>query len=109
MQHVVDQTRRHWAVDSRIRIDETPAVRINPEGTWISAWILTGEMAAIEPAAMTAALCLLPPRTREVYLLSRDGRLTYAQIARRLKIGDDEVRHQLAVALVLLDAALNER
>jgi len=109
MQHIVDQTRRHWAADSRIRIDETPAVRINPEGTWVSAWILTGEMTAIEPAAVTAALRLLPRRTRQVYLLSRDESLTYAQIARRLGIGDDEVRHHVAAALVLLDAALDER
>ena len=57
-------------------------------------------------AAVRAAIDRLPPRCREVFLLSRDGGLTYAEIARALEISIKTVETQMGRALKSLRAAL---
>jgi RNA polymerase sigma-70 factor (ECF subfamily) len=57
-------------------------------------------------AAVREAIDRLPPRCREVFLLSRDGGLTYAEIARTLDISVKTVETQMGRALKSLRGAL---
>jgi RNA polymerase sigma-19 factor, ECF subfamily len=57
-------------------------------------------------AAVQAAIDRLPPRCREVFLLSRDGGLTYAEIARSLGISIKTVETQMGRGLKSLRVAL---
>jgi RNA polymerase sigma-70 factor (ECF subfamily) len=57
-------------------------------------------------AAVQAAVARLPPRCREVFLLSRDGGLTYAEIAKALDISVKTVETQMGRALKSLRLAL---
>ena len=57
-------------------------------------------------AAVQAAVSRLPPRCREVFLLSRDGGLTYAEIAATLGISVKTVETQMGRALKFLRGAL---
>ena len=57
-------------------------------------------------AAVRSAIDRLPPRCREVFLLSRDGGLTYAEIARTLDISVKTVETQMGRALKSLRVAL---
>lgn len=56
--------------------------------------------------AVRAAIDRLPPRCREVFLLSRDGGLTYLEIARTLDISVKTVETQMGRALKSLRTAL---
>jgi RNA polymerase sigma-70 factor (ECF subfamily) len=56
--------------------------------------------------AVQEAIGRLPPRCREVFLLSRDGGLTYAEIARTLDISVKTVETQMGRALKALRTAL---
>src|SRR5262245_5087275 len=57
--------------------------------------------------AITEAINRLPPRCREIFLLSRDGGLTYAEIARSLEISVKTVETQMGRALKSLRASLS--
>jgi RNA polymerase sigma-70 factor (ECF subfamily) len=57
-------------------------------------------------AAVHEAVGRLPPRCREIFLLSRDGGLTYAEIARSLDISIKTVETQMGRALKALRGAL---
>jgi RNA polymerase sigma-70 factor, ECF subfamily len=57
-------------------------------------------------AAVQAAVDQLPPRCKEVFLLSRVGGLTYADIARTLGISIKTVETQMGRALKALRGAL---
>lgn len=57
-------------------------------------------------AAVQEAIQRLPPRCREIFLLSRDGGLTYAEIARTLEISVKTVETQMGRALKSLRASL---
>jgi RNA polymerase sigma-70 factor (ECF subfamily) len=57
-------------------------------------------------AAVRAAIDRLPPRCREVFLLSRDGGLTYSEIATTLEISVKTVETQMGRALKALRGAL---
>ncbi|NUQ13193.1 MAG: RNA polymerase sigma-70 factor [Gemmatimonadaceae bacterium] len=61
-----------------------------------------GEVAA----AVQAAIQRLPPRCREIFLMSRDGGLTYAEIARALEISVKTVETQMGRALKSLRTSL---
>jgi RNA polymerase sigma-70 factor (ECF subfamily) len=56
--------------------------------------------------AVRAAIDRLPPRCREIFLLSRDGRLTYNDIARTLEISVKTVETQMGRALRALRTSL---
>lgn len=58
-------------------------------------------------AAVMEAINRLPPRCREIFLLSRDGGLTYAEIARSLEISVKTVETQMGRALKSLRASLH--
>jgi RNA polymerase sigma-70 factor (ECF subfamily) len=58
-------------------------------------------------AAVQEAINRLPPRCREIFLLSRDGGLTYAEIARSLEISVKTVETQMGRALKSLRASLH--
>lgn len=58
-------------------------------------------------AAVQAAIDRLPPRCREIFLLSRDGGLTYAEIARSLEISVKTVETQMGRALKSLRTSLS--
>lgn len=57
-------------------------------------------------AAVRVAIDRLPPRCREVFILSRDGGLTYAEIARALEISIKTVETQMGRALKSLRVSL---
>jgi RNA polymerase sigma-70 factor (ECF subfamily) len=57
-------------------------------------------------AALQEAIDRLPPRCREVFLLSRDGGLTYSEIARALGISIKTVETQMGRGLKALRNAL---
>ena len=57
--------------------------------------------------AVQEAINRLPPRCREIFLLSRDGGLTYAEIARSLDISVKTVETQMGRALKALRASLH--
>jgi RNA polymerase sigma-70 factor (ECF subfamily) len=57
-------------------------------------------------AAVQAAIDQLPPRCREVFLLSRVGGLTYAEIARTLGVSVKTVETQMGRGLKALREAL---
>lgn len=59
-------------------------------------------------AAVQEAINRLPPRCREVFLLSRDGGLTYAEIANTLGISVKTVETQMGRALKALRLALQQ-
>lgn len=56
--------------------------------------------------AVAAAVAKLPPRCREIFLLSRDGGLTYAEIAVTLGISVKTVETQMGRALKALRVGL---
>ena len=58
-------------------------------------------------SAVKEAINRLPPRCREIFLLSRDGGLTYAEIARSLEISVKTVETQMGRALKSLRASLH--
>lgn len=62
----------------------------------------TKELAAI----MRRAIESLPPRRKEIFLLSRNEHLTYEEIAARLGISRSTVREHMVEALVFLRAYL---
>ncbi|HEX6316055.1 MAG TPA: RNA polymerase sigma-70 factor [Gemmatimonadaceae bacterium] len=57
--------------------------------------------------AVQEAINRLPPRCREIFLLSRDGGLTYAEIARSLEISVKTVETQMGRALKSLRSSLH--
>ncbi len=57
--------------------------------------------------AVRAAIDRLPPRCREIFLLSRDGGLTYNDIARTLEISVKTVETQMGRALKALRLSLS--
>ena len=57
--------------------------------------------------AVHAAINRLPTRCREIFLLSRDGGLTYAEIARSLEISVKTVETQMGRALKSLRTSLH--
>lgn len=60
-------------------------------------------------AAVEAALCALPPRTEEVFRLSREGGLSYPEIAGTLEISVKTVETLMGRALSTLRATLRPR
>lgn len=57
-------------------------------------------------AAVRSAIDRLPPRCREVFLMSRDGGMTYSEIASALEISVKTVETQMGRALKSLRGAL---
>ncbi|HJU73447.1 MAG TPA: sigma-70 family RNA polymerase sigma factor, partial [Gemmatimonadaceae bacterium] len=57
-------------------------------------------------AAVRAAVDRLPPRCREVFMLSRDSGLTYGEIAKALGISIKTVETQMGRALKALRESL---
>ena len=57
--------------------------------------------------AVKQAIDRLPPRCREIFLMSRDGGLTYAEIARSLDISVKTVETQMGRALKSLRSSLH--
>jgi RNA polymerase sigma-70 factor, ECF subfamily len=50
----------------------------------------------------------LPPKTREVFLMSRVGQMTYKEIAAELNVSQKTVENQMGNALKKLKSILNE-
>lgn len=59
--------------------------------------------------ALNKAIDALPPRRKEVFMLSRAGNLTYEAIAARLNISRSAVRQHVVEALVFLRNYLKEQ
>ena len=62
------------------------------------------ELADLE-ATVHAAIDALPPRCREIFVLSREGELSYPEIAAALGISINTVKTQMSRALAALAAA----
>ena len=61
-----------------------------------------------EKALLEQAISRLPPKCKEVFLLSRLGKLSYREIATHLDISQKTVENQLGKALKMLRAFLKE-
>jgi RNA polymerase sigma-70 factor (ECF subfamily) len=61
-----------------------------------------------EKLLLKQAIARLPPKCREVFLLSRVGKLSYKEIATNLDISTKTVENQLGKALKMLRAFLKE-
>ncbi|MGS1015508.1 sigma factor-like helix-turn-helix DNA-binding protein [Allosphingosinicella humi] len=59
-------------------------------------------------ARVEAAICSLPPLTREVFILHRFDELGYERIAHRLGISVEDVTSHIAAAILQLDRALRD-
>ena len=103
---LIEDTRRMWALDSRLRFPAKPGVRMDKDGTWIEVWILAGDLAPIDTEALSAACHALPLWPGEVYRLFHQESMKYKQIADHLGLPVDEVRELLSDALSRLDAGL---
>lgn len=69
-----------------------------------------GEIADLEKSALIdAAIDSLPPRRKEVYLLSRHQRLTYHQIADRLDISRESVKTHIELATSSISRFIKDR
>lgn len=83
---------------------------LEKEGTTVTEErSLEGDEAVTESevaAAVRAAVDRLPPRCREVFMLSRDGGLTYGEIAKSLGISIKTVETQMGRALKALRESL---
>jgi RNA polymerase sigma-19 factor, ECF subfamily len=83
---------------------------LEKEGTMITEeQTLEGDETVTESelaAAVRAAVDRLPPRCREVFMLSRDGGLTYNEIAKSLGISIKTVETQMGRALKALRESL---
>lgn len=94
----------HRAVRNRAlnQLRATRGDRVDPDGLAALAIAPTAvpDLEAEELArAMVAALEALPPRTREVFLLSREQQLTYREIAETLEISIKTVETLMGRAL----------
>ena len=58
-------------------------------------------------AMVKAAIDELPPKCREIFLLSRESELTYAQIAEELLVSRKTVENQMGIALKRLKEKLS--
>lgn len=61
-----------------------------------------------EKLLLQQAIASLPPKCKEIFLLSRFGKLSYKQIATNLDISPKTVENQLGKALKMLRAFLKE-
>jgi RNA polymerase sigma-70 factor (ECF subfamily) len=88
----------HFRQEARRRTDATPSERIASIEDEAP-----GAERALEArqrlARLQDALAALPPRTREIFRLSRVENLTYLEIAARLGISESSVQKHLARAL----------
>jgi RNA polymerase sigma-70 factor (ECF subfamily) len=93
--------------------------RLKLERRWQEEQAAAGEPATVFAAdedasghelaeAVQSAIERLPPRCREIFLLSRDGGLTYAEIARTLEISVKTVETQMGRALKALRGAVKQ-
>lgn len=104
---VVEETRKAWAHDPRVRIDEQASISADPDGLWVTAKLLAGGPAAwASPERVAAALASLPPSRREIFRLYRAEHLDHAAIAARLGLDTDLVQSELIATLIELNAAL---
>ncbi len=85
---------RRWQ-EEQVAGDDSPAFVADDEAAWTEV-----------DAAVQEAIGRLPPRCREIFLLSRDGGLTYAEIARALGISVKTVETQMGRALKSLRVSL---
>ena len=85
------------------RWQEEQALAGEPSTTFAADEDASGQELA---AVVQAAIERLPPRCREVFLLSRDGGLTYAEIATTLEISVKTVETQMGRALKALRGAV---
>jgi len=60
--------------------------------------LISGELQSI----ISAEVANLPPKMREVFLLSREQRLSYREIAAKLNISDKTVKKQISNSLKLI-------
>ena len=86
---------RRWQEEQGVDDDAPTAFAADEETS-------EGEVAA----AVQEAIGRLPPRCREIFLMSRDGGLTYAEIARTLEISVKTVETQMGRALKSLRVSL---
>ena len=108
---LVTATRRYWEDDASVRVDDPARQRIDRDGIWLSGWLRarTGVTAfdRIDPVQLASAIAVLPPLSRQVFLLHAHEDLDYGRIAARLAMSTDEVQDELARALLALDTALH--
>lgn len=57
---------------------------------------------------ITDEIAVLPPKCREVFLLSREEKLSYSAIARKMSISENTVDQHIRKALCIIRSALNE-
>lgn len=83
----------------------TSSIEVLPDDSAIETSEITE--ADIEPLFYYYA-AKLPPKTREVFLMSRVGQMTYKEIAEALNISQKTVENQMSGALKKLKSVLNK-
>lgn len=92
--------RMHTRIVDTLKRYENPA-----EGVGYNAGEAAVESSDLQQHVL-AAIDALPPRCREIFLLNRQGGLTYAQIAEALGISVGTVRNQMSQATQRLAVAV---
>lgn len=101
--YVVTRNRVYSGFQSGLPETEAPHVTQADQALSDPQTVLeTKELATI----MNRAIASLPPRRKEIFLLSRNEQLTYEEIAARLGISRSTVREHMVEALVFLRAYL---
>ncbi len=95
---------RHERVERRWR--EQPETQRQPHADAASFAADEATRAAELSAAIERAIAELPPRCRETYLLRRQHHLSYAEIARVMRVAPKTVEIQIGAALKALRASL---
>jgi len=88
---------------SRIRADRAPTLQLASDGPSTPLEELERDELR---AAVEAAVAVLPPRRREVFLLARLEGLSYREIAATLGISEQTVANQMSAALTDLRRSL---
>lgn len=101
--YVVTRNRVHSEFERGLPASDAPDVTQTDQALSNPQTALeTKELATI----MNRAIASLPPRRKEIFLLSRNEQLTYEEIAARLGISRSTVREHMVEALVFLRAYL---
>jgi RNA polymerase sigma-70 factor (ECF subfamily) len=101
---LIDRARRRIRHPENLSLDDTPESSV-----CTVACPARSADASDRLRLVRAAIAGLPPRCREVFILSRFGGLSYADIANRLGLSPSTVEKHMIKALAACHAALAEK
>lgn len=96
-------------IATRVAIDRSRRERVRPPAHGASTGELTAPADQEEALALKQTILQLPPRLREVFLLSRFGGLSYEEIAIQLGLPLKTVEWRMSKALKICTSSLGRR